>query len=160
MAVGHVWVDFAGEGACASLSWASGKTAPKRDLVGRPAEQKLIGSDGGRNEQTRLANFCSMCGIVVIDLELKWERCPKCRHLIQPLKRACVCGWSVMPPDDRSPKDFTNCEDAIAAAARLDQLGEWDAAIAFYENIAQRWPEQRDYFAACVKGIKEKQALD
>ena len=60
---------------------------------------------------------------------------------------------------DRVPDDYNTADDALAGAARLDQLGEWDAAIALYASAAQRWPEQQDYIAACVKEIEEKQAL-
>ena len=60
---------------------------------------------------------------------------------------------------ERTPDSFSNPDDALAAAARLDQLGEWDAAIALYENIEKRWPEHHDYVAGCLKHIKDKQAL-
>jgi len=60
---------------------------------------------------------------------------------------------------DRSPDEYANPEDLIAAANRLDQLGEWDTAIRMYEAAAQRWPDQSDYVAACIKQIKHKQSL-
>jgi tetratricopeptide (TPR) repeat protein len=60
---------------------------------------------------------------------------------------------------DRVPDDYSNPDDALAAAARLDQLGEWDAAITLYENAAKRWPDHHDYIANCLQQIKEKQAL-
>ena len=55
---------------------------------------------------------------------------------------------------DRSPDDYTNPDDALSAAACLDQLGEWDAAIAIYENAVKRWPDQHDYIATCINRIK------
>lgn len=71
--------------------------------------------------------------------------------------------WLVVRPRskvvDRSPDDYADPEDALAAAASLDQLGEWDAAIGLYEIAAQRWPEQYEYIAACIQQIKEKQSL-
>jgi hypothetical protein len=63
------------------------------------------------------------------------------------------------PPVAQPHADYTNAEDALAAASRLDQFGEWDKAIALYENAAHRWPEHREYVTECQKRIKEKQSL-
>jgi hypothetical protein len=60
---------------------------------------------------------------------------------------------------DRPPEEYANAEDALVAASRLDQLGEWDAAIAMYERAADQWPDQRDYIASCIGRIREKRAL-
>ena len=60
---------------------------------------------------------------------------------------------------DRSPNSFSNADDALAAAGQLDHLGEWDAAITLYENIARRWPEHHNYIAKCIEHIKSRQAL-
>jgi len=64
-------------------------------------------------------------------------------------------------PPVAEPHDvYTNAEDALAAASRLDQFGEWDKAILLYENAAHRWPEQKGYVVECMKRIKEKQSPD
>ena len=60
---------------------------------------------------------------------------------------------------ERSPESYSDPDDALAAAARLEQLGEWDSAISLYENVAKRCPEHHDYIATCVEQIKEKQGL-
>lgn len=60
---------------------------------------------------------------------------------------------------DRKPEEYTNADDALAAAASLDQIGEWDAAIALYEETVTRWPEHDAYIAASIRQIKEKQSL-
>lgn len=60
---------------------------------------------------------------------------------------------------DRSPEDYTNPDDALADAACLDHLGEWDAALVLYEHAARRWPKRHEYIAARVRQVKEKQSL-
>jgi hypothetical protein len=71
--------------------------------------------------------------------------------------------WLVCRPRrkmlDRPSEDYSNSEDALAAASRLDQLGEWDAAIAMYERVVEQWPDQREYIASCIRRIEEKRAL-
>jgi hypothetical protein len=63
-------------------------------------------------------------------------------------------------PPIAEPHDvYSNAEDALAAASRLDQFGEWDKAIMLYENAALRWPEHKEYIAQCQKRIQAKQAL-
>jgi hypothetical protein len=47
----------------------------------------------------------------------------------------------------------------LAAASRLDSLGEWDAAIKLYEDAAVRWPEHKSYAAACIQRIAEKKSF-
>ena len=152
MVVGHVAV---GAGEVASLYWSSGESEPKPSFFsGLVPDGNLIAN----TKWWRTAHLCSVCGTVTIDLE--WARCRNCEQLI-PLWRAdgvCVCGWGTKM-DNRSLDEFTR-DEALATASRLDQRGEWDAAIALYENAAQRWPDQRNYIEACLKGIKEKQALE
>src|SRR5262245_790459 len=61
--------------------------------------------------------------------------------------------WLVARPRttvaERSPTTYSNAEDAIDAAIKLDQVGEWDTAIGLYESIAERWPEHQKYTSAC-----------
>ncbi|MBC7852649.1 MAG: hypothetical protein IAF94_04360 [Pirellulaceae bacterium] len=66
---------------------------------------------------------------------------------------------NAMPPIARPHADYNTAEDALSAASRLDQFGEWDKAIALYENAALRWPEHREYIAECQKRLQAKQTL-
>lgn len=56
----------------------------------------------------------------------------------------------------RGPDSYTDPEDAIAAASRLDSLGDWDAAVQFYESIAKRWPEHSEYVGNCLSELQRK----
>lgn len=71
--------------------------------------------------------------------------------------------WLMVRPKtklaDHSPDEYTNAEDALAAAALLDRIGEWNSAIALYEHSAKRWPNQQLYISACITAIHEKQAM-
>ena len=49
-----------------------------------------------------------------------------------------------------------NAEEAIDAAAMLDQGGDWNDAIAAYQVAAQRWPEHAAYVDACIASIQRK----
>ncbi len=59
---------------------------------------------------------------------------------------------------ERLPCEYANAEDALAAATRLDMLGDWERAIAVYETAAQQWPEHQPYIDQCVARIQKKQA--
>ena len=60
---------------------------------------------------------------------------------------------------ERPANSYDNADDALAAAARLDKLGDWEAALEIYQDAAQRWPEHGDYIESCVTAIREKQTL-
>jgi hypothetical protein len=68
--------------------------------------------------------------------------------------------WLICRPTksllERSPDDYHDPDDAIAAASRLDSLGDWDAAIALYRSAAKRWPEHANYIGNCIDAITEK----
>jgi hypothetical protein len=72
--------------------------------------------------------------------------------------------WLAMRPQvklvDRSPEEYADADDLLAAANRLDQLGEWDAAIRMYEAAGKRWPDQSAYVRACIAQIQHKQSLE
>jgi hypothetical protein len=54
---------------------------------------------------------------------------------------------------------YSNADDAIAAASRLEMLGDWTDSIDLYRFAAERWPEQREYVQRCIDRIAEKQLL-
>ena len=71
--------------------------------------------------------------------------------------------WLFMRPRrslaDHSPDEYDNAEDAMAAASKLDALGNWDAAAAIYEDVAERWPDHAAYIQECLNTIQEKRTL-
>ena len=71
--------------------------------------------------------------------------------------------WLVMRPKtaviDRNEADYDNADDALAAAAQLDHLGEWRAAAHLYQHAAARWPEHRPYVVQCLACICEKEMM-
>jgi hypothetical protein len=71
--------------------------------------------------------------------------------------------WLVMRPKtaviDRHEADYDNPDDALAAAAQLDHLGEWGAAALLYQHAADRWPEHRPYVVQCLACIWQKQSM-
>jgi hypothetical protein len=58
----------------------------------------------------------------------------------------------------RPPADYTNPDDALAAAFQLDMQGDWDAAIALYGDVARRWPEHGQYAQGCITQVQEKRS--
>lgn len=60
---------------------------------------------------------------------------------------------------ERQPTTYRNADDAIDAATRLDDLGDWDEAIAVLEYAAQQWPEHADYTRQSIKAIDAKRIL-
>lgn len=58
---------------------------------------------------------------------------------------------------DHKPEDYDNADDAMAAAARLESIGDWDEALTLYKSVAQRWPEHAIYAANCCADIARKQ---
>lgn len=51
-----------------------------------------------------------------------------------------------------------NAEDAIAAAKKIENSGEWESAISLYSEVAARWPEHSNYVDNCIQAIRQKQA--
>jgi hypothetical protein len=60
--------------------------------------------------------------------------------------------------DQRTPEHYNDADDTMIAASRLDAQGEWDAAIALYKSVRERWPEHEAYVQKCLHLIGEKQA--
>lgn len=48
------------------------------------------------------------------------------------------------------PAKYADPEDALAAASVLERIGDWDAAVLLYAEIAARWPEHRQYARECI----------
>jgi hypothetical protein len=71
--------------------------------------------------------------------------------------------WRIVRPRTtlvaKLPSDYDDADAAIEAAVRLDSLGEWDAAVALYRDVATRWPEHDTYIQQCIKRIEAKQAM-
>ena len=71
--------------------------------------------------------------------------------------------WLVVRPTEklieRRAEHYTSAEDAMAAARRLDALGEWEAAIRHYQSIATIWPEHARYAETCLEEARQKIAL-
>lgn len=61
-------------------------------------------------------------------------------------------------PVDLDPDSLDSADDAFAHAARLDTIGEWDRAIATYQNAAQRWPEHGERIENCIAEITFKRS--
>jgi len=83
------------------------------------------------------------------------QNCPVCNSFMD----VGVFDW----PDDYATGDGDaeialpdNAEEAIDAAAMLDQGGDWNDAIAAYQVAAQRWPEHAAYVDACIASIQRK----
>lgn len=49
-------------------------------------------------------------------------------------------------------------DEVLSAASRLDNNGEWDAAIMLYRAALERWPEQASYIERCISVIEKKQS--
>ena len=81
-----------------------------------------------------------------------------------------VCGplsamiWLFVRPRtkliERAVQDYTNADDAIDAASRLEMLGDWDEAIVLYEYVAAQWPEHAGYVNECIKMIYGKKGAN
>lgn len=73
-----------------------------------------------------------------------------------------VAVWLVVRPSQRlaekRPIDYADADDALAAAARLDMLGDWEEALALYQTSAQRWSEHRAYIEQCIEQINKKRS--
>jgi hypothetical protein len=81
--------------------------------------------------------------------------------LVVLLRRDSIRG-AFLPSLERDPEAFSDPEEAIAAATKLDSMGDWDDAIAIYRRVASRWPEHASYAENCISAINRKQvaALD
>ena len=57
---------------------------------------------------------------------------------------------------ERPVHDYSNADDAIDAASKLDMIGDWDEAVALYQYTAARWPEHQGYVKECINEINNK----
>jgi hypothetical protein len=120
----------------------SQRDKPRVDLVGAPPITAECEACGASNEfpasQDGTTQNCSMCDAFMDVGSFDW-------------------------PDDfdvgeEEPASQTpdTAEDAVYAAVQLDKTGEWDAAIAAYRVIADRWPEHATYVANCIADVQRK----
>ena len=86
-----------------------------------------------------------MLAWLVIDL----IRLVRCSEVVVPLKAK---PFRARPPNTPIP---TKC---WTQPAQLDLQGDWDAAIAFYADLARRWPEHEAYIRGCIQRVEEKQS--
>ncbi|MBB3207825.1 hypothetical protein FHS27_003652 [Rhodopirellula rubra] len=111
-----------------------------------------------------IASQCEECGTVSefpASQDGTTQSCPKC-HVFMDVG---TFDW---------PEDFDfgepepeltqaampdNEDDALDAAAKLDETGEWDSAINAYHQIAERWPEHSTYTQNCIADIERKRDL-
>jgi hypothetical protein len=74
----------------------------------------------------------------------------------------CALVWLLIRPRtklaERPSQSYTNADEALAAASKLDMLGDWDEAIDLYRYAATRWPEHGDYVNQCVNRVHGKKA--
>ncbi len=81
--------------------------------------------------------------------------------LMVGLYRLVWCSWLAVRPEAKvavRPAEYANPEDAIDAAFELDMQGDWDAAIAVYDDVARRWPEHEQYARGCITQVEEKRS--
>lgn len=57
---------------------------------------------------------------------------------------------------NRTPDEIASADDAIAAASKLDTIGEWHASITAYRAAAERWPEHATYIDNCIADVQRK----
>ena len=87
------------------------------------------------------------------------QNCPKCGAYMD----VGEIDW----PDDfdfgeenedegETPKAPGDVDQAIDAAFKLETAGEWDAAIAAFQMVVDRWPENSEYVANCIADVKRK----
>ncbi|TWU59521.1 hypothetical protein V7x_55990 [Crateriforma conspicua] len=83
------------------------------------------------------------------------QNCPKCHAFMD-------VGTSQWPDDfdfgdaeldSEFPK---NVDDAIAAASKLEKVGDWDEAIEAFREAADRWPDHATYIRNCIAEIERK----
>lgn len=81
--------------------------------------------------------------------------------LVIGLYRLVWCSWLAVRPEPTvvvRPAEYANPEDAFDAAFQLDMQGDWDAAIAAYNDAARRWPEHEPYARGCIRQVEEKRS--
>jgi len=87
------------------------------------------------------------------------QTCPKCHAFIDvgqfdwPDDFDADFDSADSEPEFRLPD---NVDDAIDAASKLDNSGDWSAAIDTYLEIANRWPEHATYAANCITDLQRK----
>ena len=110
--------------------------------------------DGGPS----VTSQCEECGatsVFPVAQDSTTQNCPKCNEFMNvgSLNWPADCDFEDVETDRNEPG---NADDAIDAAKKLDQMGEWDAAISAYRTISDRWPEHTTYIANCIAVVQRK----
>ncbi len=83
------------------------------------------------------------------------QNCPKCNEFMDvgSFNWPSDCDFDDGETDLEEPG---NANDAIDAAKKLEQTGDWDAAIVAYRTVSDHWPEHRTYIANCIAAVQRK----
>jgi hypothetical protein len=107
-----------------------------------------------------LVAFCGLAAWAVGDAQKRGRSGGMIILLFLLCGPLCPLIWLIVRPRttlvDRPPQEYTNADDALAAASKLDMLGDWDEAIALYQSAASRWPEHALYVIECINSINRK----
>ena len=118
----------------------------------RDARRKDL--DGGPS----ITSQCEECGTTSdfpVSQDGTTQNCPKCNEFMDvgSLNWPADCDFEDAEIDRKEPG---NADDAIDAAKKLDQMGDWDAAIVAYRTVSDRWPEHTTYIANCIAVVQRK----
>ena len=83
------------------------------------------------------------------------QNCPKCRAFMDVGNIDWPDDFDFSDGDESQSPELT-ADDAMNAASRLDELGDWLDAITAYRNIVDRWPDHATYASNCISAIQRK----
>ena len=72
----------------------------------------------------------------------------------------CSAAISFSPPEPAAdhPGETREMDALFDEALRHEQHGDWNQAIALYEQAAKKWPEQATFAMNCVAELRERQS--
>lgn len=110
------------------------------------------------NDAPPILSTCEECGVTSefpASQNGTTQNCPKCHAFMDvgSFDWPDDFNFDVTEVEVESPVD---ADDALDAAAKLDKIGDWDAAIAAYRDIANRWPAHTTYAGNCIADVQRK----
>lgn len=84
------------------------------------------------------------------------QNCPKCYAYMDVGTLDWPEDFDFEEEAEVDQAEFSNPEEAIDAASRLEEAGDWSEAIDLFKQVGEKWPEHLVYAQNCISQVRQK----